>query len=373
MKTKAAVLYEFGEDMAIEDIELDEPKDKEVLLRIAAAGVCRSDLHVARGPSGVVLPTVLGHEGSAVVERVGPGVSRVKPGDRVVLSWAPACGHCFYCREGFPVQCEINAEAGATGGLWDGTSRMHSESRGRISHFASQSSYSEFAVMPETGCMPIPPEVSLEIAAIVGCAVTTGFGAALNDAHIRPGGSIAIWGIGGVGISAVLGAVQAGAARIIVVDPNPRKEAVAKSFGATDYVNPKETNDVPAAIRELTHGRGADSAIDSSGTSIGFEQGYQSIRPAGTLVAVGQARGGVHVTIPEAGQIPTYQKRIIGSYYGGGVPERDFQLIFELYLAGKLDLDAMIGKTIQLEQVNDAFRELEAGIDTRTVISFGVE
>jgi len=373
MKTQAAVLYEFGADLAIEEIDLDEPKDKEVLLRIGAAGVCRSDLHVARGPSGVTLPSVLGHEASAVVERIGPGVSRVKPGDRVVLSWSPACGHCFYCHEGFPVQCEVNAEAGASGGLWDGTSRLHSESRGAITHFACQSSYAEFAVMPEAGCMPIAPEISLEIAAIVGCAVTTGFGAAINDAHIRPGGSIAIWGIGGVGISAVLGAVQAGAARIIVVDPNPRKEAVAKSFGATDYINPNKTNDVPAAIRELTHGRGADSAIDSSGTAAGFEQGYESIRPAGTLVAVGQARGGVDVTIRNAGQIPTYQKRIIGSYYGGGVPERDFQLIFDLYLAGKLDLDAMIGKTIQLDQVNDAFRELEAGIDTRTVISFGVE
>ena len=370
MKTKAAVLYDYNEDMAIEDVELDEPKDREVLLRIAAAGVCHSDLSSARGRGILSLPVILGHEGSAIVERVGPGVSRVKPGDRVVLSWAPACGHCFYCYEGFPVQCEVNAAAGAAGGLWDGTSRLHSEGRGRISHFASQSSFAEYAVMPETGCMPIEEEIPLEIAAVVGCAVTTGFGAAMRDANVKPGGSVAVWGIGGVGISAILGAVQAGAERIIAVDPNPRKEAVAKRFGATHYINPKETNDVAEAIRELTHGRGADAGLECIGAALAFEQGFQSIRPAGTLVSVGQAPKEVNFTIPGARNFPTYQKRIVASYYGGGVPERDFRVILDLYKAGRIDLDAMIGKTIPLEGVNDAFRELEAGIDTRTVITF---
>lgn len=369
MKVKAAVLFEINQDMAIEDVELDEPKDGEVLVRIAGAGVCRSDLSVSRRP-GWPVPVILGHEASGVVEKIARGVSRVKPGDHVVLSWSPACGHCFYCHEGVPIHCETNAPASSDGTLWDGTSRLHSGSRGTIKHFATQSSYAEYVVVPQEGCMPIEPEIPLGVAAIVGCAVTTGFGAVVNSAHARPGQSIAIWGIGGVGISAILGAVTAGAERVIAIDPNPRKEAVSKQFGATDYINPNDTNDVAEAIRALTHGRGADAALECIGNLTAFDQAFAAIRPAGTLVSVGHESTGGNFTIPNAGALPANQKRVIGSYYGGGVPERDFRLIFDLYKRGKLDLEAIIGKTIALEGINDAFRELDAGIDTRTIIEF---
>ena len=266
------------------------------------------------------------------------------------------------------MQCETNAPASANGTLWDGTSRLHSETRGTISHYATQSSYAEFAVMPEEGCLPIDKDIPFEVAAIVGCAVTTGFGGVVNDAKVRPGQAVAVWGIGGVGISAILGAVTAGAERIIAVDPNPDKEAIAKRFGATHYINPKDTNDVPEAVRELTHGRGADAALECIGNAVAFEQAFHSIRPAGTLVSVGTPPKGVDFTIPYARVFPIHQKRIIGSYYGGGVPERDFRILLDLYKSGRLDLDAIIGKTVPLEGVNDAMRELEAGIDTRIVI-----
>ncbi len=367
---KAAVLRELSKDLVIEDVTLDDPKDREVLLRITAAGVCHSDLSVARGKGSVPLPVILGHEASAVVERVGPGVSRVKRGDPVILSWTPYCGNCFYCRHSLPAQCEAYTRASGQGALFDGTSRLKSAKGERINHFTCQSSFAEYAVMPETGCLPYAKEIPATIAALVGCAVTTGYGAVVNDAKTRPGDSAAIWGVGGVGISALMAAKLCGAETIIAVDPNPKKEAVARRFGATHYINPKETNDVGEAIRALTKGRGADATLDCIGRTVAFEQAYHSTRPAGTIVVVGQAPKGDVFTIPAARSFPAYQKRIVGSYYGGGVPEQDFVRILELYQSGQLDLDALVGKTIALEGVNDAFRALESGYDTRQVIAF---
>ena len=367
---KAAVLYEFGKDFAIEDVRLDPPKEREVLLRITAAGVCHSDLSVARGRGSAKLPMILGHEAAAVVERAGPAVSRVKAGDHVILSWAPACGHCFYCRIGYPAQCETYVKAAGSGVLWDGTSRLRTTSGQTIHHFACQSSFAEHAVMPEEGCLPVEPDVPATVAALIGCAITTGIGAAINDAKVRPGDRVAIWGIGGVGLSAIMGARIAGAEVIIAVDPNPRKEAVAKRFGATHYVNPKTTPDMPEAIRALTGGRGVDAAFECAGQPAAFEEGYNATRPAGTVVSVGQAAKGLAFSIPAARMFPQVQKRIVGSYYGGGVPEHDFRRIVDLYRGGRLDLDALVGATAPLEGINDAFRQLEAGIDTRTVITF---
>ncbi|MHB1218185.1 MAG: zinc-binding dehydrogenase [Alphaproteobacteria bacterium] len=367
---KAAVLYEFGKDMAVEEVRLADPKDREVLLRITAAGVCHSDLSTARGKGSIQLPTILGHEATAVVERVGPGTSRAKKGASVILSWSPACGACFFCRAGFPTSCEVyNAAAGA-GGLWDGTSRLSLPSGERISTFACQSSFAEYAVMPETGCVPIPESISRPVAALVGCAVTTGFGAAVNDAKVRPGDSVAIWGLGGVGLSALMGAKLSGAEIIIAVDVNPKKEAVARRFGVTHFINPKTEGDVPGAIKALTKGRGADATFDCIGKSAVFEQAFDSARAGGTIVVVGQAAKGEAFRIPSGRNLMAAQKRIVGSHYGGGVPEHDFLRILGLYSNGKLDLDALIGKTIPLQGINDAFRELEAGIDTRTVITF---
>jgi Zn-dependent alcohol dehydrogenase len=368
---KAAVLYEPNTDMVIEDVSLDGPKDREVLVRITAAGVCHSDLSVALGKGATKMPCILGHEAAGVIEKVGPGVGRVKAGDHVVLSWSPSCGHCFYCRAGLPTQCESYVRAATNGVLWDGTSRLKLKSGKPLHHFTCQSSFAEYAVMPESGVVPIPKSIPAEVAALVGCAVTTGFAAILNDVKTKPGDSVAVWGVGGVGISALMGAKLAGAETIIAVDPNPRKAEVAKKFGATHFVNPKETNDVPGAIRDLTHGRGTDSALDCIGRQAAFEQAYLALRGGGTLAVVGQAPRGEGFTIPAARAFPVLQKKIVGSYYGGGVPEQDFIRILDLYAAGRLPLDAMVGKTIPLEGINAAFKALESGYDTRQVIKFG--
>lgn len=367
---KAAVLYEFGTDLVVEDVKIDDPKEREVLVRITAAGVCHSDLAVARGKGSVELPTILGHEAAGFVERVGVGVTRVKNGDAVILSWSPNCGHCFYCRAGLPTQCESYVAAATKGSLFDGTSRLQTCNCQTIHHFTCQSSFAEFVVVPETGCMKIHPDIPHEIAALVGCGITTGFGAIVNDAKTKPGDFVAIWGVGGVGISALMAAQLSGAEVIIAIDPNPRKEDIAKRFGATHYLNPAETPDIPEAVKSLTLGRGVDAGFDCIGRQVAFEQAYISIRPGGAVVVVGQAASGDNFVIPAARAFPATQKRILGSYYGGGNPELDFERILNLYRAGKLDLDALVGKKIGLDQVNDALRDLEKGVDTRTVITF---
>ncbi|MBT6117606.1 MAG: zinc-binding dehydrogenase, partial [Rhodospirillaceae bacterium] len=265
--------------------------------------------------------------------------------------------------------CEPMVEGRAKGGLLDGERLLSLADGGKLHHMSCTSSFAEYAVIAESGCVPIDDAIPDTVAALVGCAVTTGFGAAVNDAGIKPGGSVAVWGVGGVGLNAVMGAVVQGAERVVAVDPNPRKEAVAKRFGATDYINPREVNDVPGALREMTGGRGVDAAIDCTGRLVALEQGWDSLRKAGTLVSVGIPHEGDVLKI-EARMIPNSMRRLVGSYYGGGVPERDFRRIFDLYKRGRLDLDALVGETLPLEGINDAFRKLEAGYDTRMVVTF---
>ena len=367
---KAAVMYEAGKDMVIENVTIDGPKHGEVMVRVTAAGVCHSDLSTWQGKGALKLPCILGHEAAGVVEKTGPGVDRVKKGDHVVLSWAPSCGRCFYCQARLPTQCEVYGRAASNGVMWDGTSRLRLADGRIVHHFTTQSSFAEYCIMPESGVVPIPSSIPANVAALVGCAVTTGFGAAVNDCRVRPGDSVAIWGLGGVGLSALMGAKLSGAETLIVVDPNPRKGEVGTRFGATHYINPKEVPDVPDAVRQLTHGRGADAALECIGKSAAFEQAVLSIRGGGIVALVGQAPRGEAFTLPAARALMGQQKRIVGSHYGGAVPEQDFIRILGLYDSGRLPLDALVGKTVALEDINAAFRALERGFDTRQVIAF---
>lgn len=366
---KAAVLYQTKADLRIEEVSIDAPREREVLVRIGAVGVCRSDLGTARGHGRSALPVVLGHEAAGTVEAVGAGVGTLCPGQRVTLSWAPSCGRCFYCQRGQPSQCEVYMAAAGGGWLFDGSSRLRNTRGETLHHYACQSSFAEFAVVPESGCSPLPDAVPMPVAALVGCAVTTGFGAVVNDAGVRPGDCIAILGLGGVGLAALMSARHAGAALVACVDPNPAKRDVVQRFGGDCLIDPAG-EDVPARLRELSDGRGVDVAIECSGRPAAFETAWESLRPGGTLVVVGQAHVGESYTLAEGRRLAMQQKRVVGSYYGGGVPERDFARVYAAYLGGRLDLDALVGETIALEQVNEALHALEKGVERRSVIVF---
>lgn len=365
---KAAVLRAFDRPLAVEEISIQPPRDREVLVRIIATGVCGSDLSTIRGKTRSALPLVPGHEAAGIVEGTGPGVSKVKPGDRVALSWAPNCGHCFYCHEGHPTLCDVYGQAAAAGALWDGTRRL-GERGAALGHYSCVSSFAEFAVVPENGCIVIPDDVSFAVAALVGCAVTTGFGAIMNDAAVRGGDLVAVVGIGGVGVNALQAARLAGAQAIIAIDANPGKRSVALANGATHFIDARDT-DVVDQVKALTCGRGADHTVESTGRPEAMTLAYLMTRPAGSVVIVGIAPVGVDLAIPAIG-FPGSKKRVIGSIYGGGIPERDMQRIFSLYRSKRLDLEAQIGERIKLDQVNDALRWLEQGVTARTIIEFG--
>ncbi len=365
---RAAVLRAFDRPLAVEEVTIQPPRDREVLVRIMATGVCASDLSTIRGKTLSALPLVPGHEAAGIVEQIGSGVSKVKPGDRVVLSWAPNCGHCFYCHEGHPTLCDVYGHAAAAGALWDGTSRLR-DGGATLGHYSCVSSFAEFSVVPEAGCVAIPDDVPFAVAALVGCAVTTGFGAITNDAAVRVGDLVAVVGIGGVGVNALQAARLAGAQAIIAVDANPDKRSVALANGATHFVNARDADAVDQ-IKALTSGRGVDQAVESTGRPEAMTLAYLMTRPAGSVVIIGIAPVGTNLAIPAIG-FPGSKKRLIGSIYGGGIPERDMQRILSLYRSGRLDLERQIGKRIGLAQVNDALRRLEQGVTARTIIEFG--
>ena len=363
---KAAVLRSFGAPLSIEDVAIADPKDREVLVRIMATGVCASDLSTIRGKTGSELPLIPGHEAAGIVERVGAGVSKVRPGDRVVLSWAPNCGHCFYCHESHPTLCDTYGAAAGAGALWDGTSRLGGTAP--IHHYSCVSSFAELAVVPETGCIRIGEDIPFAVAALVGCAVTTGFGAVVNDARLRAGQSLAVIGVGGVGINAIQAAALAGAQTIIALDTNPAKAETARAFGATHFINSSDA-DALDQVRGLTHGRGVDHAVECTGHPGAMASAYAMTRAAGSVVIVGIAALGTNLSIPAIG-FPGSKKRLVGSIYGGGVPEQDINAILALYRNGRLKLDAQIGKRIALDQVNDALGWLESGVMARSIIEF---
>jgi Zn-dependent alcohol dehydrogenase len=363
---KAAVLRSFENGLEIEDVELRDPQDREVLVRVMATGVCSSDLSTIRGKTNASLPLVPGHEASGIVEKIGSSVSKVRVGDHVVLSWAPNCGQCFYCQDSHPTLCDVYGEAAVAGGLWDRTSRLGPRIE-PLHHYSCVSSFAEFAVVPETGCIRIGIEIPFAVAALVGCAVTTGFGAVVNDAAVRPGDSAAIVGVGGVGLNALEAARLAGAEKIIALDTNAAKRSVALENGATHFIDVSGC-DAVAEVKALTHGRGVDHAIECTGHPKAMTMSYELTRPAGTVVVVGIAPVGSALSIPAIG-FPGSKKRIIGSIYGGGVPERDIQRVLALYRTGRLDLDRQIGQQVSLERINEALVWLEEGVTRRTVVT----
>ncbi len=362
---RAAVLRAVNEPLAIEDLDLARPGPQEVTIRLAASGVCHSDWNLVSGVTQNPFPVVLGHEGAGVVEQLGEGVTTVSVGDHVVLSWLPSCGRCFYCSQGRPVLCEWSTPAMLAGTMPDGTTRLASNGHA-VYHFSFLSTFAERCVVPEASCVPIREDAPLSVAALVGCAVMTGVGAVVNRARVEPGSSVAVFGAGGVGLSAILGARLAGAGAIVAVDPVPFKRELAVELGATHTLDP-EAGDVASEIRGLAGGRGADYAFDTSGAPGLVATAYDSVRPGGTVVAVGIPPEDAEARIP-APRLPREEKVVTGSLYGSCRPHVDMPLVLDLYMAGRLDLDRLVTRTYGLDEVNEAFAAMNAGEVARGVI-----
>jgi NDMA-dependent alcohol dehydrogenase len=365
-KVKAAVFYEVGRPFQVEVLDLEAPRAGEVLVKVAAAGVCHSDWHLMTGATKHATPVVPGHEGAGVVEAVGPGVTKLKPGDHVALSWAPSCGACFYCLNDRPSLCEAYVGPLWNGVMMDGSTRLSKDGQ-PIYHFSALACFADYCVVPQECCVPMPEAVPLTIAALIGCAVTTGVGAALNTARVKPASSVAVFGAGGVGLSVIMGAKLAGASRIIAVDKAEGKLDIAKSFGATDVV--MAGSEATRAVQALTHGRGADYVFEAIGIPAVQEQSLAATRKGGTLVLVGISPMGSGTNLPGA-IIARQEKTITGSYYGTANPARDFPLIADLYQRGLLDLGRLVSRQYPLEKINEAYADMLSGELARGVIVF---
>jgi NDMA-dependent alcohol dehydrogenase len=364
---RAAVLNGVGEPLSIEELDLAPPGPGEVAVRLGASGVCHSDWNVISGATANPLPVVLGHEGAGVVEDVGEGVTSVSAGDRIVLSWLPSCGRCFYCTQGRPVLCEWSTPAMLAGTLPDGTTRLSRDGES-VYHYSFLSTFAERCVVPEGSCVPVRKDAPFEIAALVGCAIMTGIGATMNRARIEPGSSVVVLGAGGVGLSAVIGARLAGAGTIVAVDPVLFKRELALELGATHALDASD-GDVPAAVRDLTAGRGADYAFDTAGAPGLVRTAYDSVRPGGMVVAIGIPPADEEPRLPGP-RLPREEKIVTGSLYGSCRPHVDMPLVLDLFMAGRLPLDRLVTRTYPLEEVNDAFAAMGAGEVARGVIVF---
>ena len=362
---KAAVLRETKRPLSVEDLQIASPGDGEVLVKIGAAGVCHSDSHFMNGDLAITLPCVLGHEGAGVVEAVGAGVTQLKPGDHVVLLFRAACGRCEYCAKGRPALCAMAGQLRNTGRLLDGTSRLSRDGE-EIRHFLGVSCFAERTVVPVQGAVKIRDDIPFEIAALMGCSVLTGVGAAVNTAAVEPGASVLVIGAGGVGLNCVMGAALAGAKQVITADLSDSKLEMSLDFGATHTVNAGE-NDLVAAVREMTGGEGVDYAFEAIGNPKAMRQAFESVRRGGTATAVGIARMGSEMSI-DAGELVYQEKTLKGSYYGTTRPHRDIPRFLDLYSAGQLPLDKLVSRRYPLEQVNEAFDALLAGEVARSVL-----
>jgi alcohol dehydrogenase len=373
--TRAAVLYETGNSgpygetrpLAIEELELDEPGPGELLVEIAAAGLCHSDLSVIDGNRPRVMPMVLGHEASGIVREAGPGVSEFRPGDHVVFSFVPTCRHCLPCTTGRAALCENGAKANAAGTLLGGGRRFRSRSGGELNHHLGVSAFSQYTVAAQESLVKIDPALPLSVAALFGCAVMTGVGAVLNTAQVEAGASVAVFGVGGVGLSVIMGARAAGAYPVIAVATQEHKLALARRAGATHTLRVGDADPV-AAIREITGG-GAAFAFESVGDEGVLAQAYTATRRGGTTVTLGLPNPSRQLSL-SAVSLVAEERTLKGSYMGSCVPRRDIPRFIALYQAGILPVDLLFTRTIALDEINQAFDALACGEAVRQLVTF---
>src|SRR5512137_115006 len=371
MKTVAAVLrsvtearpYGTSQPMRLEEVELGAPRAGELLVRVEAAGVCHSDLSVVDGSRVRPLPMALGHEAAGVVEEVGAGVRDVKVGDHVVLTFVPSCGLCAECASGRPALCIPAAAANGAGTLLHGPSLLSDREGKAIHHHLGVSGFARHAVVARESAVVVPKDVPLQTAALFGCAVLTGAGAVLNTASVRPGQSVAIFGLGGVGLASVLGAVVANAFPIIAVDPVPAKRELARQLGATAVFAPEEAE---KGVKDLTGG-GAEFTFEAAGVPAVLEAAFKATRRGGITVAMGLPHPGRTVSL-QALAFAGLGQTLTGSYMGSAAPQRDVPRYISLWKAGRMPVDRLQSATMPLEKINDAFESLAAGAAVRQVL-----
>lgn len=352
IKTKAALLEAKNQPLTVKEISLNPPKDREVLVKVEMAGLCRSDLNAIVGHTRYDMPLVLGHEGAGTVVDIGPNVKSLKKGDRVVLSWAAFCGDCFFCNKGLTHQCHTVAWPRGKGLLPDWTTRF-SDNGKEVFHFNGVSSFSEYTVVYETGCVPIGNDISFDVASVVGCSVVTGIGAVYNTANVPEGATSLVVGGGNVGLSIIQALKIKGAGVIIAVDPNKEKWHAIAEAGA-DIVLPEISMD---EIKKATGGFGVDYAFDGVATEETLNQSLAAVRRAGTVVMVGSPHPlAKYALSPIEFHL---EKKIIGSLYGSSNPGRDIPRLLDFYRNGQLKLDGFTTASFSLDDINNAIKALE--------------
>jgi S-(hydroxymethyl)glutathione dehydrogenase / alcohol dehydrogenase len=363
---QAAVLNQINRPLTIETLEMAPLAPGDVLVRIRASGLCHTDLEVIQGSLAYPLPIVLGHEGAGIVEAVGSAVTQVRPGDHVICSWNPHCGHCFYCERDLPILCEPFGRNQPRGLLLDGSSRM-SRFGATVYHYSVTSTHAQYSVVPESGAIAIPKEIAFDRACIVGCGVMTGVGAAVRKAKVEAGSNVVVIGCGAVGLNVIQGAKLVDAGQIIAVDVGAQKLTRAQQFGATHAIDSSQ-GDVVGQIQALTAGRGADYAFEAAGHAATFRLAVEAVRPAGQVVWLGKVNVDQEVSFRWGSLMG--ERRIVRSSYGDARPRRDFPWLVREYLAGRLQLDALITRRIPLAEINEGFAALARGEGIRTVVMF---
>ena len=372
MKIRAAVLRESGlprpycesKPLQIEEVELDGPKRGEVLVQIKAVGLCHSDLVAINGERGKPMPIVIGHEAAGIVVELGEGVQGFDKGDHVVPTYVASCGHCEMCAVGRPALCEPATMTNADAVLWDGTTRLHKNGQ-RIHHHSGVAGFAEYAVMSKDALIKIDKSIPFEHAALFGCGVVTGVGALLNTAGVKPGEHVAVVGLGGVGLSALLAAVAAGAGRIIALDLNPQKLQLARELGADFAINAADC-DCVSQVREATLG-GSHVAVETAGSAKALETAYQITRRGGTTVTAGMPGPEAKITLSHL-SLSAEERCLKGSYMGSCVPKRDIPRYLSMFQDGKLPVDKLLSRTIGFNDLNAAMDRLDDAATVREIL-----
>jgi Zn-dependent alcohol dehydrogenase len=374
MKTKAAVLYEMGlprpftrsNPLKIEELTLDPPGINEVVVKIKAVGLCHSDLSVIDGNRPRPLPMILGHEAAGEVIELGSGVKKLKIGDHVVFTFLPSCGSCNYCQTGRAALCGPGAKANADGTLLDGHQRIHKK-ESYYYHHLGVSGFAEYSVASVDSLVKIEPDIPFEIAALFGCAVMTGVGAVVNTAALKFGETILVVGLGGVGLSAILGARAAGATQIIAADLNPDKRALALSLGANHSIDTAKS-DALEELMDITGG-GVDKSVEFAGAIPALEFAFQATKRGGTTVTAALPHPNARLQLSPV-MLVGQEKSLKGSYLGSCVPTRDIPAYINLYKSGRLPIEKLITHKLSLDQINEGFERLAKGNAIRQVILF---